>query len=103
MIKIQKNIILKDDSPIGEIVDGVANITVEKLSNQDKGAIRKAVGDDSLKFVIASAAAETTQEGDAGDAEKTKPVADAPVSQYKIPAGQNPRLGTKTPGWKGGK
>ena len=109
MIKIKNNTILKDDEEIGTITDGIAKIPGGKISNQDKGAIRKAVGDSNLKFDLGTTEAtdddEPANESDeapAAEEVKAGPVLD-PMAKYKVPAGQDPRKGTKTKGWKGGR
>jgi hypothetical protein len=103
-IQIEDGSILKNGETIGSIQDGVAVLTT-KVSNQDKGAIRKAAGDDSLSFKVVN------PEEDSGDEEES-PAEEAPKKNepkpykadgYPIPQGQDPRKGTKTPGWKGGK
>lgn len=112
MIKIKNNTILKDDEEIGIITDGIAKIPGGKISNQDKGAIRKAVGDSNLKFDLGTTEAtdddEPANESDEAPAaeearpEQGSPILD-PMAKYKVPAGQDPRKGTKTKGWKGGR
>jgi hypothetical protein len=109
MIKIKNNTILKDEEEIGTITDGIAKIPGGKISNQDKGAIRKAVGDSGLKFDLGTTEATDDEEANIPDTDPptalvTPPakVVGGPVSQYNVPVGQDPRLGTKTPGWKKG-
>lgn len=109
MIKIKNNTILKDEEEIGTITDGIARIPGGKISNQDKGAIRKAIGDSNLKFDLGTTEAtdddepaNLPDEEPAASVTPPSPVGD-PMAKYKVPAGQDPRKGTKTKGWKGGR
>lgn len=96
--------ILNDSNKIGTIVDGVAVLDAA-VNNVIKGAIRKAAGNPSLAFQSPPSegtdATEGTSEGTSDTATPEAP-ADSPddVSPYGVPVGQDPRLGTKTPGWK---
>lgn len=106
-IQVQDGTILKDGNEIGTIEDGIATVTV-KLSNQDKGAIRKAAGDDGITFKVTDAKGSDENEDEGGDEGEDAQEEDAKKSAkppykpdtYPVPVGQDPRKGTKTPGWK---
>lgn len=95
--------ILNDSIKIGTIVDGVAVLDAA-VNNVIKGAIRKAAGNPSLAFQSPPSEGTDATEGATDTATEASSEAPAEAvaeeNPYLIPVGQDPRLGTKTPGWK---
>lgn len=96
-IEIEGAVILKDGEQIGTI-DGDTAAMNAATPPAIKGKINEVAGR-KLTFTVGES--DPVEE----KAETPAPAKKAPdpKNPYNVPAGQDPRFGTKTPGWKGGK
>lgn len=100
-IEIEGAVILKDGEQIGTI-DGDNAAMNAATPPAIKGKINEVAGR-KLSFTVGeSAPIETKGEQPAPASAPAKKAPD-PKNPYNVPAGQDPRFGSKTPGWKGGK
>ena len=98
-IEIEGAVILKDGEQIGTI-DGDTAAMNAATPPAIKGKINEVAGRKLTFTVGESAPIETKGEQPAPASAKKAP---DPKNPYNVPAGQDPRFGSKTPGWKGGK
>ena len=100
-IEIEGAVILKDGEQIGTI-EGDNAAMIAATPPAIKGKINEVAGR-RLTFTGGESAPKSDAvETPAETPAEAKKVPD-PKNPYNVPAGQDPRFGSKTPGWKGGK
>ena len=106
-LEINGNSVL-DDGQLVASIDGDNATTSRPLPPAVKGRINALAGKKLTFSVVEGDSSDARNSADLPTAEDAPPAAEPAKAEatsanpYKVPAGQDPRFGAKTKGWKGG-